>query len=135
VARILIVEDDPSVSRLLDLSLAVEGFETEPVRTGGAALERLDHDPVDLVVLDIMLPEVGGFELLEELRSRVSWDDTKVIVLTALDSDEDVWRGWSSGADYYLTKPFDHVHLRTVVERLLAGDDLGRAAAAGERVT
>jgi DNA-binding response OmpR family regulator len=124
VASMLIVEDDPSVARLVDLTLAVEGHATEVVGDGGLAAVRLDGPPVDLVVLDLMLPGVDGFELLRQLRTRPAWSATKVILLTALDDDEDVWRGWSSGADYYLTKPFDIAQLRTVVERLLAGDTI-----------
>jgi DNA-binding response OmpR family regulator len=122
VASMLIVEDDPSVARLVDLTLAVEGHATEVVTDGALAAVRLDGPPVDLVVLDVMLPGVDGFELLQQLRDRPAWGATKVILVTALDGDEDVWRGWSSGADYYLTKPFDIAQLRTVVGRLLAGD-------------
>jgi two-component system, OmpR family, alkaline phosphatase synthesis response regulator PhoP len=124
VASILIVDDDPSVARLVDLTMAVEGHETEILDRGRATLDRLEGPPVDLVVLDVMLPEMDGFELLGVLRGRREWAATKVIMMTALDSDADVWRGWSGGADYYLTKPFDISQLRTVAMRLLAGDDL-----------
>jgi DNA-binding response OmpR family regulator len=122
VASILIVEDDPSVARLVELTLAVEGHETEVLADGRQAQARLDGPATDLAVLDIMLPHVDGLELLESLRARPSWGGTKVILLTALDDDADVWRGWSSGADYYLTKPFDIAQLRTVTGRLLAGE-------------
>lgn len=130
MATILIVEDDPSVGRLLDLALAVEGHATELVDTGSAALDRLEGDPVDLVLLDIMLPDVDGFSVLQVLRDRSAWDGTRVIVLTALSSDEDVWRGWANGTDYYLTKPFDLAQLRAVSERLLAGEDLSASRSA-----
>lgn len=124
MASILIVEDDPAVGRMLDLALGVDGHTTELVTTGGAARERLAGQHVDLVLLDVMLPDVDGLTLLEELRSRPEWAGTRVVVVSALDSDEDVWRGWANGTDYYLTKPFDLAQLRSVIERLLADEDL-----------
>lgn len=121
---VLIVEDDSSVARLLELTFSVEGFETEVVVRGAEARDRLRGAPPDIVVLDIMLPEVDGLTLLRTLRETRGWKDTKVVLLTALDSDDDVWRGWAAGTDYYLTKPFELPQLRTIVERLLDGEDL-----------
>ncbi len=121
MTTILIAEDDPAVSNMLNLTFAVEGFETELLADGGEAAARLDGPPTDVVILDVMMPNLDGFSVLERLRQRPEWADTKVIVSTALKSDEDVWKGWSSGADYYLVKPFDLDHLRDVVNRLLAG--------------
>lgn len=122
MTHILIVEDDPAVRGMLELTFTVEGYETELVADGAAALDRLDGDAADLVVLDVMMPHVDGYEVLQQLRSRDAWERTPVIVCTALSDDEDVWRGWSSGADYLLTKPFDLDHLRDVVQRLLQGE-------------
>ena len=130
MASILIVEDDPAVGRLLDLALAVDGHTTEVVTSGLLAQERLDGELTDVVLLDIMLPGVDGLTVLDELRSRPDWADTRVIILSALDGDEDVWRGWANGTDYYLTKPFDLAHLRAVITRLLAGEDLSQPRSA-----
>lgn len=121
MTRILIAEDDPAVSNMLDMTFAVEGYETEIISDGAAAAARLDGDPVDVVILDVMMPHLDGFSVLQQLRERPEWADTKVIVSTALKSDEDVWKGWSSGADYYLVKPFDLDHLRDIVNRLISG--------------
>jgi DNA-binding response OmpR family regulator len=121
VARVLICEDDPSVARLLALTFGLEGHETEVITHGDHCVARLDGAPVDLAVLDVMLPGRDGLEILRDLRSRTSWEGCRAILLTALDEDEDVWRGWASGADYYLTKPFDLDDLREVSARLLAG--------------
>lgn len=125
MATVLICEDDRSVARLLALTFGLEGHGTEVVADGEAAAARLAGPPVDLAVLDVMLPGRDGLSVLRELRTRPGWEECRVIVLTALDADADVWRGWSSGADYYLTKPFDLDHLRVVVMRLLRGDPLG----------
>jgi len=122
VTRILIVDDTEAVCQMLELTFSLEGFETETLNDGQAAVDRLDGEPTDVVVLDVMMPYADGFSVLQELRARPEWADAKVIVSTALKSDEDVWKGWSSGADYYLTKPFDLDHLRDVVQRLLAGN-------------
>lgn len=124
MATILIVEDDPSVARLLELAFAVEGYLTEVMTSGGAANARLDGPATDLVVLDVMLPDIDGLAVLRALRSHAGWEDTKVVLLTALGADDDVWRGWASGTDYYLTKPFELPELRAIAERLLSGEDL-----------
>lgn len=120
MGRILVVEDDPSVGRLLELTLAVEGHDVEVVDDGASALARLtDADPPDLVVLDIMLPSVDGIAVLQQLRVTPGWEQVRVVVVSALDGDEDVWRAWTAGTDYHLTKPFELEELRSVTERLL----------------
>lgn len=121
---VLIVEDDPSVARLLELAFSVEGYTTEVVMRGPEARDRLDGAASDIVVLDVMLPGLDGLSVLRELRTSSGWEDTKVVILTARDSDEDVWQGWAAGTDYYLTKPFELPQLRTIAERLLDGEDL-----------
>jgi DNA-binding response OmpR family regulator len=131
VARVLICEDDRSVARLLALTFGLEGYEVETVADGVAGGQRLEGAPVDLAVLDVMLPGRDGLSLLRELRTRPGWEECRVIVLTALDGDAAVWRGWASGADYYLTKPFDLDHLREVAARLLADEPLESEQAAG----
>lgn len=119
--RILIAEDDAAVATMLQLTFDLEGYGTEVVTDGAAAMARLGGDAVDIVVLDVMMPEVDGLEVLRQLRTMPAWRDTKVIVSTALASDADLWAGWSAGADYYLTKPFDLDHLRDVVGRMAVG--------------
>lgn len=120
VTRILIAEDDEAVATMLEVTFELEGYETEIVTDGAEATARLAGDPADVLLLDVMMPKVDGLAILRELRALPAWEDTKVIVLTALASDDDLWAGWSAGADYYLTKPFDLGHLRDVVARMLA---------------
>ncbi len=122
MAQLLIVEDDPGAARLADLALSLEGHATEVVRSGADLRARLSGEPVDLVLLDVMLPDANGLELVGEVRGTDGWDGTQVVLLTALDSQEDAWRCWASGADYYLTKPVDLPLMRSVVDRLIAGE-------------
>ncbi len=119
--RILVAEDDPAVAGMLEMTLTVEGYACEMLSDGQSAMARLSGAVPDLVILDVMMPGSDGFSILKELRTRDGWSSIPVIVCTALKGDEDVWKGWSSGADYYLVKPFDLDQLRSVVARLLAG--------------
>ncbi len=121
---ILVIEDDPAIAGMLELTFGLEGFDTETVSDGVAARTRLDGPPATVVVLDLMLPGVDGYTLLGILRERTAWSDTRVVVASALGEDEDVWRGWAAGADYYLVKPYDLEHLRDVVIRLAAGAEV-----------
>lgn len=118
---VLIVEDDPGTSEMLEMLFAAEGFSTELVTDGPSAIKRLDGPPVDLVVLDVMIPTVDGIEVLRQLRRNPDprWQSTPVIVATARGSDEAVWDGWKAGADYYVVKPFDLDALRAAVIRLV----------------
>jgi DNA-binding response OmpR family regulator len=128
VADILVFEDDPVVARMLTLFYSLEGHEVEAATTADAVEHRLEGPAADLLLLDVMLDGADGLEVLRHLRGRPEWNDCGVIVVTALNTDADVWRGWSSGADYYLTKPFDLAHLRSVSHRLLSR---GRPVPAG----
>jgi two-component system, OmpR family, alkaline phosphatase synthesis response regulator PhoP len=112
-ARILLVEDSPSVSLLVQTILEREGFLVELAADGLTAKERLRRSPPDLVLLDVMLPHLSGFELLEMMRAKPAWKSTPVILLTARSSQKDVVHGLDGGANDYITKPFD-------VEELLA---------------
>jgi DNA-binding response OmpR family regulator len=99
----LIVDDEPGISRLISMYLEREGFQTSSVRTGAEALQAMsDHAPA-LVVLDIMLPDIDGWEVCREIR-RTS--DVPIIMLTAREGDEDKIVGLELGADDYVTKPF-----------------------------
>jgi DNA-binding response OmpR family regulator len=112
--RLLIVDDDHELCSMLAEYLGPEGFAAESVGSGPAALERLAQGPVDLVVLDVMLPELSGFEVLR--RIRVS-NRIPVIMLTARGEEVDRVVGLEMGADDYLAKPFS---ARELVARIRA---------------
>lgn len=108
--RILIVEDEVPIAQLIEMSLARAGYQCEAVNDGCAAADKIEQNDYDLVLLDIMLPQLSGMEVLRRLRRE---SDLPVIMLTARDSVIDKVSGLDSGADDYITKPF-------AIEELLA---------------
>ena len=113
--RILLVDDEPEIRRLVSSYLIDDGFDVEEAGTGRAALERLQRPPQpDLVILDVRMPELDGIDTLRELRR---FSDVHVIMLTAASEETDRLIGLSVGADDYVTKPFSP---REVVARVKA---------------
>ncbi|MSP24899.1 MAG: response regulator transcription factor [Myxococcales bacterium] len=102
--RILVVEDDPSIQLGLRMVLEREGYEVCVAEDGEAGLERIQRDPWDLVILDVMLPKLNGYEVLGRVRKLGL--DVKVLVLSARTSDSDKVMGLDLGADDYVSKPF-----------------------------
>ena len=114
--RVLIVEDEPEMAQLLDKGLREEQIETSFARDGRAALEKSSQIPFDVILLDVMLPQVDGLEVARRLRQRQQ--DTPVLMLTARDSVPDIIRGLNAGADDYLTKPFSFLELLARIRAL-----------------
>jgi two-component system response regulator MprA len=131
--RLLIVEDDAAVRRMLERSLGAEGFEIAGAADGGAALALAERTAPDLVVLDVSMPGLSGFEVCRRLRAKGLTGG--VLMLTARDSVADRVRGLESGADDYVVKPFA---IAEVVARLRAltrrGSDRSERLAHGEIV-
>ena len=115
--RILVIDDDPNVTNTLRRGLAYEGFAVDAAATGrqGLSIAR-DHAP-DLVILDLMLPELDGFQVLDRLRAADA--DLPVLMLTARDQAADQVRGFEAGADDYVVKPFSFAVLVARVKALL----------------
>ena len=121
-ARLLVVEDEPSISGFVRRGLIFEGYDVEVVATGRAALEAVRDRPPDLVVLDLMLPEVDGIEVTRRVRAAEEADDlprVPILMLTARDAVIDRVAGLETGADDYLVKPFDFDELLARVRALL----------------
>lgn len=104
MAKILIVEDDRSLRETMEYNLRAAGFDTLTAETGTQGLDAVAEGRPDLILLDLLLPEMDGFQLCGEIRARD--EDVPIIMVTALASDEDKLRGFSLGADDYMTKPF-----------------------------
>src|SRR5947199_4412218 len=115
-ATILLVDDEESVQKLLAYPLERDGVRVVQARDGDEALARFDAEPVDLVVLDVMLPHLDGLEVCKHLRARSS---VPIIMLTARDDELDKVLGLELGADDYITKPFSIREFRSRVRALL----------------
>ncbi|HEV8087611.1 MAG TPA: response regulator, partial [Actinomycetota bacterium] len=115
VARVLVVDDEPAIADLVSTTLRYEGFETTTAGDGRAALEAVEAFRPDLLVLDVMLPDLDGFEVQRKLIDRGL--RVPVLFLTARDATEDKVRGLRVGADDYVTKPFS---LEELVARIRA---------------
>ena len=117
--RVLVVDDDPLLVKLVQTALAAEGLEVIAASNGAEALLAVDSQHPDLIVLDVAMPVLDGFETLRALRAKPETASLPVIMLTARRSDTDVVKGWSSGADLYITKPFEVRELVLATKRLL----------------
>jgi DNA-binding response OmpR family regulator len=117
MGHILVVDDEPAIVTVVRERLEREGFAVRAVASGEEALAHIDADPADLVVLDVMLPGIDGFEVLRRLRS--AGHTVPVIVLTARDEDVDKIVGLELGADDYLVKPFNPRELSARVRAVL----------------
>jgi two-component system OmpR family response regulator len=113
--RLLLVDDEDNLRSMLDAALRHTGFDVHPVATGREALAAVDEVKPDLVVLDVMLPDLDGFEVCKRLRA--GGNRTPVLFLTARDATDDKVRGLTMGGDDYLAKPFS---LDELVARILA---------------
>ena len=123
--RILVVDDEPHIVRLVQVNLQREGYEVLTAYDGVDALEKVANEKPDMVVLDVMMPRMNGFEVLKKLKADDETRDIPVIMLTAKAQDADVFRGWQSGVDSYLTKPFNPMELLTFVRRIFQSLDEG----------
>jgi DNA-binding response OmpR family regulator len=129
MARIMVVEDDPIIRQTVDYALRRAGFDTLTSGDGKEALALAEAEHPDLVLLDLMLPGIDGFELAE--RIRVSDPEVSIVMVTALGEDRDKVRGLDAGADDYVTKPFSmdellarvRANLRRVRERAVLGGE------------
>ncbi len=101
--RVLVVDDDPQILRAIRTSLQAREYELSTVGNGEAALEALQHNPVDLVILDLGLPGIDGREVISRVRT---WSDVPIIVLSVRESQAEKVGALDAGADDYLTKPF-----------------------------
>ena len=117
MAKILIVEDDPSISELMSVFLKQNGHDVIVAFHGKQALSMLSHTPVNLVISDVMMPGIDGFQLVTQIRAQ--FPDLPIILLTALDQLHDKEHGFQSGIDDYLVKPVEFKELALRIQALL----------------
>jgi DNA-binding response OmpR family regulator len=118
--KIMVVEDEQALLTLQSKFLSIEGYKVEGVMDGQTALDVVETMKPDLVLLDIMLPEVDGFQVCRQLKSNEATRHIPVIMLTAKKSKEDLIMGEQAGADMYITKPYKSSMVVETFQRLLS---------------
>ena len=119
VATVLVVDDDPVIQKLLRVNFEMEGYEVIIAGDGVEGLERARADHPDIIVLDIMMPRMSGLDVTRELKADPDTAGIPVMLLSAKAQETDLRAGDESGADGYLTKPFDPLLLLQRVEELI----------------
>jgi two-component system phosphate regulon response regulator PhoB len=119
VPKIMVVEDDPHVLRQIAFALEHEGYAVTTATAGDDALRQLMLDRPDLLVTDVMMPGLDGYDLVDQLRRDEKLCDLPVIMVTARTADEDISKGFSSGTDIYIEKPFKPSELVAFVRRFV----------------
>ncbi|MDQ4057966.1 MAG: response regulator [Actinomycetota bacterium] len=117
--RILICDDDPVILRLLQVNLELEGYEVLLAHDGEEAFKQASDQVPDLVILDIMMPRMDGYQAVEALKGNHATAGIPVVFLSAKAQQSDIDRGLDHGVSDYLTKPFDPGELLEVVQRLI----------------
>ncbi len=121
--KILIVDDEPSIIVPVQFLMEQNGYYVMVAFSGEEAMEIIAEKKVDLILLDIMLPVIDGFEVCQRVRENPQWNKIKIILLTALGSDANVEKGLALGADAYITKPLSNVDIVEKVKELLENSE------------
>lgn len=119
-AKVLVVDDEPNILRMVAQYLTTENFTVEMASSGVEALGKVDTFDPELILLDVMMPGMDGFEVLDKIKGNPAHAATPVIMLTARDQSADVLKGYQSGATAYQVKPFDMDELLETIDKVLA---------------
>jgi len=116
---ILIADDEPNIVISLEYLLQREGYRVEVARDGDEALQAFQRQVPDLVLLDVMMPRLSGYDVCQKIRENAAWNGTRIVMLTARGREIEVAKGLALGADAYITKPFSTQDLLTQVRAQL----------------
>jgi CheY-like chemotaxis protein len=119
-ARILVADDDPIILRLLQVNFGLEGFDVDPVSGGEDVLRRVREHPPDLILLDVMMPDLTGWDVARELKGDPETARIPVVFLSARTQEDDRRHGEALGVEAYVTKPFDPSELIELIRKLIA---------------
>ena len=121
MAEILVIEDEDNIATALDFLLTREGHRHDRIASGAGAVARIRATRPDLVLLDVMLPDVSGYQIVQDVRADPTLADVRVLMMTARGSVVERRKGLALGADGFIAKPFELGELRAEMTRLLAG--------------
>ena len=119
--KVLIADDELNIVTALEFLLQKSGYEVMAAPNGEEALKQIESFAPDLVLLDVMMPRISGYEVCRRMRERADWKHIKIIMLSAKGREAEVSKGVSLGADLYVTKPFSNNELVGKIGELLAG--------------
>ena len=119
--KILVADDEPSIVAALEFLLQRNGYQVQVARNGEEALKLVESAPPDVVLLDVMMPVLSGYEVCKRIRERPELSHIKIIMLSAKGRDAEVNKGLAMGADLYVTKPFSTRELLDKIKSLAAG--------------
>ncbi len=117
--RVLVIDDDPTALQITQAQLLPEGYELQLASGGAAALDHLTDEPADLVICDLMMPELDGYAVSRAFKSHAEWRYVPIILLTALDVRDALIKGLEAGADEFVTKPIEGAVLRARARSML----------------
>jgi DNA-binding response OmpR family regulator len=118
-ARILVVDDEPDILQLERMILVNAGYEVETVADGASALARVAESDYDLIILDVMMPDLDGFEVCQRIKADPRSSDVPILFLTAKDEPKALLEGFKAGAAMYISKPFSEAKLLALVSTLV----------------
>ncbi len=118
--RVLIADDEPNIVISLEFLLQQAGYQVQVAHDGQEAWEAIQRQPPDLVLLDVMMPRLSGFDLCQKIRENPAWQPMRIVMLTAKGREVEVSKGLALGADAYISKPFSTQELLAQVSDLLA---------------
>ena len=121
--KVLIVDDEPNIIVPLQFLMEQNGYEVIVAATGEAAMEAIAKNRPDLILLDIMLPGIDGYQVCQSIRTKSQWQDIKIIFISAMGREVDVAKGLALAADAYITKPFAIADVVEKVNHLLRVED------------
>lgn len=121
--KILLVDDEPNIVMSLDFLMRKEKYTVFIARSGREALEIAFDKQPDLIILDIMMPDLDGYEVCQQIRENTDLKNVKIVFLSAKNRESDLEKGYAIGADLYITKPFSNKNLVNKIKELLLNDE------------
>ena len=117
--KILLVEDEERIRKVINIIIRGDDIIIDEAEDGTQALQKITNNKYDLVILDLMIPEIDGFGVLEYIRNNEATEDLPVIIVSARSEDRDILQGLKGGANYYIPKPFEPQELISSLELIL----------------
>ena len=117
--KVLIVEDEEVIRKILRITLSKWGFQVEEAEDGVQALVKLEKERYPLIICDILMPNLNGWDLIKKVKEDPKTRDIRIIALTSRNRDSDMFKGYELGANYYMTKPFTQAQLQYGIQLVL----------------